>query len=103
MAEVFRARDTRLDRAVAIKSVPLAFAADAERRARFDREAKLLASLTHPNIGGIFGLEDVSGTPYLVLEFIEGETLSQRLARGPLTVRETLTICGQIASAVEAA
>jgi len=103
MAEVFRARDTRLDRTVAIKSLPLAFAADAERRARFDREAKLLASLTHPNIGGIFGLEDVSGTPYLVLEFIEGETLSQRLARGALTVRETLTICGQIASAVEAA
>jgi serine/threonine protein kinase len=103
MGEVFRARDTRLDRTVAIKSLPPSFGADAERLARFEREAKLLASLTHPNIAGIFGLEDVSGTPYLVLEFIEGETLAQRLARGPLTVRETLTICGQVASAVEAA
>jgi serine/threonine protein kinase/tetratricopeptide (TPR) repeat protein len=103
MGEVFRARDTRLDRTVAIKSLPLAFAADGERLARFEREAKLLASLTHPNIAGIFGIEDLSGSPYLVLEFVEGETLAQRLGRGPLSVRETVDLGVQIAAAVEAA
>ena len=103
MGEVYRARDTRLDRTVAIKSLPPMFAADPERLARFEREAKLLASLNHPNIAGIHGLEDVAGSPYLVLEFVEGETLAQRLARAPLTVRETLEIGGQVASAIEAA
>src|SRR5437867_5644127 len=103
MGEVYRARDTRLDRTVAIKSLPQGFAADLERLARFEREAKLLASLNHPGIGAIYGLEDVSGTPYLVLEFIDGETLAQRLARGPLPMREVLEIGGQIASAIEAA
>ena len=82
---------------------PPGFASDPERRARLEREARLLASLSHPNIATIHGLEDVSGSPYLVLEFVEGETLAQRLARGPLTVRETLEFGGQIASAIEAA
>jgi serine/threonine protein kinase/Tfp pilus assembly protein PilF len=103
MGEVYRARDTRLDRTVAIKSLPPGFAADPERLARFEREAKLLASLNHPNIAGIYGLEDVAGSPYLVLEFVQGETLAQRLSRGPLSVRETLEAGGQIASAIEAA
>ncbi len=103
MGEVYRARDTRLERSVAIKSLPQAFASDPERRARFEREARLVAALNHPNIAGIHGLEDVEGTQYLVLEFVDGETLSARLARGPLTVRETLDACGQIASAIEAA
>jgi serine/threonine protein kinase/Tfp pilus assembly protein PilF len=103
MGEVYRARDTRLDRTVAIKSLPPVFATDPERLARFEREAKLLASLNHPNIAGIYGLEDVDGSPYLVLEFVEGETLAQRLSRGPLSARETLEVGGQIASAIEAA
>jgi len=103
MGEVYRARDTRLDRTVAIKSLPPVFSTDPERLARFEREAKLLASLNHPNIAGIYGLEDVEGSPYLVLEFVEGETLAQRLSRGALSPRETLEIGGQIASAIEAA
>ncbi len=103
MGEVYRARDTRLDRTVAIKSLPPAVATDPGRLARFEREAKLLASLNHPNIAAIYGLEDVAGSPYLVLEFVEGETLAQRLARGPLTVRETLEVASQVASAIEAA
>ena len=103
MGEVYRARDTRLDRTVAIKSLPRVFATDPERLARFEREAKLLASLNHPNIAAIYGLEDVEGSPYLVLEFVEGETLAQRLSRGALSARETLEVGGQIASAIEAA
>jgi serine/threonine protein kinase/Tfp pilus assembly protein PilF len=103
MGEVYRARDTRLDRAVAIKALPAAFAGDPERLARFEREARLLASLEHPHIARIYGLEDVAGTPYLVLEFVEGETMERRLARGALSVREVLEVCGQIAAGVEAA
>src|SRR5882672_5158437 len=103
MGEVYRARDTRLDRTVAIKSLPPVFATDPERLARFEREAKLLASLNHPNIAAIYGLEDMEGSPYLVLEFVEGETLAQRLSRGALSARETLDVGGQIASAIEAA
>ncbi|MFN8176807.1 MAG: protein kinase [bacterium] len=103
MGEVYRARDTRLGRDVAIKGLPEAFARHPERLARFEREARLLASLSHPSIAAIFGLEESGGTPYLVLELIEGETLAQRLARGPLAVREALEICGQIAAAIEAA
>ncbi|MGE5176043.1 MAG: protein kinase domain-containing protein [Hyphomicrobiales bacterium] len=103
MGEVYRARDTRLDRTVAIKALPPAFAADPSRLARFEREAKLLASLSHANIAHIYGLEEVGGAPYLVLEFVEGETLAQRIAQGPLTARETLQVGGQIASAIEAA
>ncbi len=103
MGEVYRARDPRLERSVAIKSLPQAYASDPERLARFEREARLLASLDHPNIAGIHGLEDVAGSRYLVLEFVEGETLGARLARGPLSVRETLEIGAQIAAALEAA
>ena len=81
MGEVFRARDTRLERIVTLKVLPRAFAADAERLARFEREAKLLASLNHPNVATLYGLEDPGGAPCLVLEFVEGESLAQRLAR----------------------
>ena len=98
MGEVYRGRDTRLDRTVAIKALPQAFVSDPERLARFEREAKLLASLSHPNIAGIYGLEDVGGAPHLVLEFIDGTTLSTKLVAGPLSVRETLEVCGQIAA-----
>src|SRR5689334_23029172 len=79
MGEVYRARDARLGRDVAIKSLPEAFAEDPERLARFEREAKMLASLSHPNIAGILGLEEVSGARYLVLELVDGETLAARL------------------------
>jgi len=103
MGEVYRARDSRLGRDVAIKALPAAVAQDPERLARFDREAKLLASLSHPNIGAIYGLEEVGGQRYLVLEYIEGETLARRLDRGPLPVAEALEVCSQIASALEAA
>ena len=103
MGEVYRAKDTRLGREVAIKGLPEAFAQHPERLARFDREARLLASLSHPNVAAIYGLEEAEGTPYLVLELVEGETLAARLARGPLTVREALDVCSQVAAAVEAA
>ena len=103
MGEVYRARNTRLHRDVAIKALPAEFAADAERLARFEREARLLASLNHPNIAGIHGLEEADGARYLVLELIEGESLSQRLASGPLPVEEALAVCAQMASGVSAA
>ena len=103
MGEVYRARDTRLDRVVAIKALPQELGHDDARLARFEREAKLLASLNHPNIAAIYGLEDSGGLPYLVLEFVAGETLAARLDRGPLTPQEALAIGRQIASAVEAA
>src|SRR5829696_1920732 len=103
MGEVYRARDTRLDRDVAIKILPAAFAADADRLARFQREARLLASLNHPNIGGIHGLEEANGHRFLILEFIEGQTLAERLRRGALPMREALTVCRAIAAALEAA
>ena len=103
MGEVYRAHDTRLGRDVALKSLPPGYASDPERLARFDREARLLAALNHPNVAGIHGLEDVSGTPYLVLEMVEGETLAERLSRGALTVREVLDVGTQIAAGIEAA
>ncbi len=103
MGEVFRARDTRLGRDVAIKMLPVGFAADPERLARFEREARLLASLSHPNIAGILGLEEHGGTRYLILEFVDGETLEARLARGPLPVAEVLDVARQIATGLEAA
>ena len=103
MGEVFHARDTRLGRDVAIKALPPAFAQDPERGARFEREAKLLASLNHPNIGAIYGLEEFGSIRYLVLEFIDGETLDRRLSRGALPLGEALDVCRQIATAVEAA
>jgi serine/threonine protein kinase len=103
MGEVYRARDPRLAREVAIKGLPPAFAADPGRLARFRREAQTLASLNHPNIAVLYGLEESAGTPYLVLEFVEGETLASRLAREKLSVREAVALCVQIAAAIEAA
>ena len=103
MGEVWRARDERLGREVAIKGMPEAFARDPERLARFEREARVLASLNHPNIAAIYGLEQGDAGPCLVLELVEGESLAQRLARGALPVRETLEIGAQIAAAIEAA
>ena len=85
MGEVYRARDTRLNRSVAIKSLPSTFAHDPERVARFKREAQLLAALNHPHIAGIHGLEEANGTHLLVLELVEGGTLSDRIATGPST------------------
>jgi eukaryotic-like serine/threonine-protein kinase len=103
MGEVFRARDARLSRHVAIKGLPPAFASSPERLARFRREAQTLAALNHPNIATIYGLEEAEESPYLVLELIEGETLADRLKRGALPLREALAIGVQIAAAVEAA
>src|SRR5262245_4547940 len=103
MGEVYRATDTNLGRPVAIKILPDAFAQDPERVARFAREAKTLASLNHPNIAIIHGLEKSQGTYALVMELVEGEDLSQRIARGPIPVDEALPIAKQIAEALEAA
>ena len=103
MGEVFRATDTRLGRDVAIKALPAEFARAPERLARFEREARLLASLSHPNIAGIHGLEEIDGARYLVLEFVEGETLAARIARGPLPVDEAVDVARQIAAGLEAA
>ena len=103
MGEVYRARDTRLGRDVAIKVLPDAFARDAERRARFEREARLLASLNHPNIAAIYGLDEGGEGHFLVLELVRGETVAQRLARAPLSVAEALAFGGQITEALEAA
>src|SRR5712675_275354 len=100
MGEVYRARDTKLDRDVAIKLLPDAFVSDPERVARFEREAKTLASLNHPNIGGIYGLEDADGTTALVMELVEGEDLSQWIGRGPIPINEALPIAKQIAEAL---
>src|SRR4051812_38730523 len=103
MGEVFLARDTRLGREVAIKALPDAFAHDPERLARFEREARLLASLKHPNIAAIYGLEESEGRRYLVLEYVPGPTLADRLAQGPIPLQETLDVAIQIAAGVEAA
>jgi len=103
MGEVYRARDTKLGRDVAIKILPRLFATDAERRARFDREARLLASLNHPHIGAIYGVEEMDGTPVLILELVDGDTLSDRLERGQIAISEALNIARQIADALEAA
>ncbi|HVR29942.1 MAG TPA: serine/threonine-protein kinase, partial [Thermoanaerobaculia bacterium] len=103
MGEVWRATDSRLDRQVAIKVLPAAFTTDRERLARFEREAKLLASLNHPNIASIHGLEESAGVRALVMELVEGPTLAERLARGALDLEESLAIARQIAEALEAA
>ena len=100
---MYRARDTRLDRNVAIKILPQAFVADAERVARFQREAKVLASLNHPHIAAIYGLDEADGVRALVMELVEGEDLAQRLTRGPIPLDEALPIASQIAEALEAA
>ena len=103
MGVVWRARDTRLDRTVAIKALPEGFARDPERLARFEREAKLLASLSHPNIAAIYGLEEAEGQRHLILEYVEGDTLSDRLRRGPMRIEDALDACRQIAAALESA
>jgi eukaryotic-like serine/threonine-protein kinase len=103
MGEVYRARDTRLKRDVALKILPETFAADPERLARFQREAEVLAALNHPNIATIYGIEESNGTRALVMELVEGETLADRIARGPIPVDEALPIAKQIAEALEAA
>ena len=103
MGEVYRARDTALGRDVALKILPDAFARDPDRIARFRREAQLLASLNHPHIGAIYGLEDARGVPVLVLELVEGPTLADRLLRGAIPCDEALTIARQIVDALEAA
>jgi eukaryotic-like serine/threonine-protein kinase len=103
MGEVYRAKDTKLGRGVALKVLPASFTDDAERVARFRREAQVLASLNHPHIGGIYGLEDASGVTALVLELVEGPTLADRIAEGPILLDEALPIAKQIAEALEAA
>lgn len=103
MGEVYLARDTRLDRPVAIKALPAHLAQDPDRLARFQREAKVLASLNHPGIGAIYGLEEADGQRYLILEFVDGETLAERLVKGPVPVDEALSIAKQVAEALEAA
>ncbi len=103
MGEVYRAHDTKLGRDVAIKILPQAFLADPERVARFQREARTLASLNHPNIGGIYGLEEAGGIAALVLELVEGPTLADRIAQGPISIEEAWPIAKQIAEALETA
>jgi serine/threonine protein kinase len=103
MGEVYRARDSKLGRDVAIKILPSHFTADPERRARFAREARLLATLNHPHIGAIYGLEETDGVSALVLELVEGQTLADRLERGALPIPQALTIARQIAEALDAA
>jgi serine/threonine protein kinase len=103
MGEVYRALDTRLDRAVAVKVLPAAVSQDADRLARFEREGKTLASLNHPGIAQIYGLERSDGTLALVMELVEGSTLAGHLAQGPLPLEDALPIAKQIAEALEAA
>ena len=103
MGAVYRARDTRLKRDVAIKVLLAEVAHDPERLARFEREAQILAQLSHPNIAAIFGVEQVGDTTALVLEYVEGPTLADRIARGPIPLDEALPIARQIAEALEAA
>jgi serine/threonine-protein kinase len=103
MGEVYRARDTTLGRDVALKVLPDLFAADPDRLARFDREAQLLASLNHPHIGTIYGVDETDGVRALILELVEGPTLAERLGGGPMPVREVLSAARQIAEALDAA
>ena len=103
MGQVYRATDTKLKRQVAIKILPPSLAADADRLARFQREAEVLASLNHPNVAAIYGLEDSAGMTALVMELVEGDDLSQRIARGAIPLNEALPIAKQIAEALEAA
>ena len=103
MGEVYQAVDTKLNRSVAIKVLPELFCKDPLRLGRFQREARILASLSHPNIAVIHGLEEAEEIRFLVLELVEGETLQERLAKGMLPVKEALEVCGQIAEGLEAA
>src|SRR5438876_4303216 len=103
MGDVYQATDTKLGRSVAIKFLPEAFSHDSERVARFEREARVLASLNHSNIAAIHGLEESRERKFLVMEFVEGETLAERIKRGPIPVDESLGIAKQICEALEAA
>ena len=103
MGEVYRAQDTHLKREVAIKVLPEQFTQDAQRLARFEREAQLLASLSHPNIAAVYSFEHADDLHFLVMELVEGEDLSQKVSRGPLPVEEALQVCLQVAEGVEAA
>src|SRR5262245_35487691 len=101
MGEVYRARDIRLKRDVALKVLPQTWSHDVDRLARFHREAELLATLNHPNVGAIYGFEEQVGVKALVLELVEGPTLSDRLTQGPLSIVDALAIARQIAAALE--
>ncbi len=103
MGQVYRARDTKLGRAVAIKVLPEAFARDKERLDRFEREARLLASLNHPNIATLHGMEQAGELRFLVMELVEGETLGERIARGAIPLDEAVALFVQIAEGLEAA
>src|SRR6266446_2505863 len=97
LGEVYRARDTRLDRTVAIKILPAVFSSDADRLQRFEHEARVLSSLSHVHICTLYDIGHQDGTDYLVMEYLEGETLSQRLAKGPLPLRKAIEIAAQVA------
>ena len=103
MGEVYRARDTRLDRTVAIKVLPETLAADPQFRERFDREARAISQLDHPHICALYDMGDQAGTAYLVMEYLEGETLADRLAKGALPLDQALTIAIEIGSALDKA
>src|SRR5215471_15281794 len=103
MGEVYQAHDQNLGRDVAIKVLPVEFAKDTERVSRLQREAKLLASLNHPGIAAIYGLEEAGGTNFLVLELVEGETLADHIRRGPIPLDESLKLAMQIAVSLDAA
>jgi serine/threonine-protein kinase len=103
MGKVYRARDSKLKRDVAIKVLLSEFDGHAERLTRFHREAEVLAALNHPHIGSIYDLENYDGLQFLVLELVEGETLEGRIARGPIPLEEALSIAAQIVEAIEAA
>src|SRR5215469_10986101 len=101
MGEVYRARDTKLGRDVALKVLPTAFLVDSTRRALFQREAEVLASLNHSGIAAIYGLQESDGTRALIMELAEGPTLAERLAAGPMTFEEALPVARQMAEALE--
>ena len=103
MGEVYRARDTKLGREVAIKVLLDAVALDPERISRFEREAKALAALNHPHVAALYGMEESDRRHFLVMELVEGETLAERLQRGALPIEQTLRIAAQIADALDAA
>src|SRR5580765_2311576 len=103
MGEVYRAYDRKLGREVAIKILPEAFAQDAAKLTRFDREARMLAAVNHPNLAAIYGLEEAGPIRYIVMELVPGQTLSQILARGPMPLRDALGAARQIAEGLEAA
>src|SRR5262249_43141617 len=103
MGDIYGATDSKLGRSVAVKFLPPAFTRDADRLARFEREARVLASLNHPNIASIYGLEEANETKFLVMELVPGETLAEKIARGAIPIDESVPIAKQIADALEAA